>query len=302
MAEASLAQPEPWRWGAEIDESSLLPGGDGVTIHVDAAAADGGDGSATRPFNSLAPAVARAISVRAMLTEEVRDPLAQLELPIWLRLVRQGDRISASSAADRDGRPGEWQERVSAIVPMDGEDYLGVYALAHGDDSARAVLSSVTINGNDTVDWQLELVGPARGDFPIGPPTGEFSVTGSELRVIGSGSSNRWFEENYAFVHAPVSGEVEMVARLDSVESGNEEQRFMVGVVLRDKLTRSPRLVELSAQRLTREPELGSYVRRPSDDGGRDVRVLVRPGVYRFDRRVEIAFDEEAADQGVLVI
>jgi hypothetical protein len=175
---AQPTEPPPWRWGAQVDETAFEPGGEAVVLHVDAAAQAGRDGSAAAPFNSMAPAVEQAVARRSLLDEEDRDPVGKLELPVWLRLVRRGDRLTAASAPDVNGRPGQWEERASADVPMAGEDYLGFYTQAHGEIAAQSVMSNVTVNGQTVMDWQIAKIGPASGEFNVDGNTIRFKATG----------------------------------------------------------------------------------------------------------------------------
>jgi hypothetical protein len=335
LAEATYPpEGQPWRWGARIDESMFAPGGAGVTIH---AAPDGkpdGDGSEAKPFD-LATAVNRAgETMRSMGTTyaEGKDAVA---LPVWLRLVRQGDRFASYVAADVDGKAGEWRPVGEPTnVRMGGEAWVGL--MVNNADSwpsdktvVNAKADRVSLNGRtvDAAAWSVRRVGMAS-------PVAEGHVDGDTITLRGGGYDQRADRRERNFIDAGVAaltrtaGDFEIVARVTELAIPAGRHTANVSLVARqpddvrmrwvqgayvttpnrfiDQAT-STRMayVQVAASRKDNGPvthKTHAGWRHDLDKPGRDACVLLKPGVYRLKKGIELPHRDIVAREKTFVV
>jgi hypothetical protein len=146
--------------------------------------------------------------------------------PCWLWLSRRGSRIDAYAASET----GEWRLMGSATVAL-GQQALAGLAVTNHDvqGTATAVFSSVSL---------AEAVGGAWMSADIGDVgrAGAWSVDGSRVRVRGAGADVWDTADAFRFVWRPIEGDVDIVARLERLDSTRPWTK--AGVMIRGGLER----------------------------------------------------------------
>ena len=305
MSAPAQAQPTQWRWGAKVDESSFAPGGAGVTIH---AAPDGlatGDGSAAKPYD-LNTALKQAEEAVRSMEAEYQRLSNTATAPLWLRITRRGNEFAAFTAPDDNGKPGAWTAAGEAkTIAMGREAFAGFLvtsnqAWPHKDTFAAATFDNMNINGQRVGDaaWKSQRMGMARG-------VNETTVANGQIVVKGNGfdinSRNNWTDSGqYAYV--PFSGDGEVVARLAKLTPSEHSKQVSAALAVREALSPGARMMELEVAEKGQNSGLWRGFRADRATSGKNVKVLLLPGVYRsgmwLPERDEVAQDKVFVVEG----
>jgi regulation of enolase protein 1 (concanavalin A-like superfamily) len=157
----------------------------------------------------------------------VDGPAAQA--PVWLRLVRQGNVFSAYSSSTG----GEWTLVSSTRINMDPGGYIGLAVTSNkAMETAAASFTSLSSGFSSSLpaSWTA-------GD--IGSPllSGEVTASGGTFRLTGAGQEIWGTSDQFQFVHQPVTGSTDVVARVASLEAADGGSK--AGIMIRDSLTDS---------------------------------------------------------------
>ena len=127
--------------------------------------------------------------------------------PRWLRLVRQGLKVTAYSSADGAA----WTRIASDTIALNSVAYVGLAVTSHTNATATtATLSQVSVT-------PLGLPA-AQQDADIGSPLipGSPAFTAGTYSVTGSGADIWGTADQFNFVYQPVSGDVDVSVRVAS--------------------------------------------------------------------------------------
>ena len=146
--------------------------------------------------------------------------------PVWVRLVRTGDDF----AAYRSSTGSSWTLVGRETIATKATAYVG---LAVASDvsarTARASFSNVVVRASSTLPtpWQSRDVGRIEPGITK-LSAGVFTVRGAGLGISGT-------SDQFHFAFLPVSGDVEIIARLASLAGTDGEAK--AGVMIRAQLT-----------------------------------------------------------------
>jgi regulation of enolase protein 1 (concanavalin A-like superfamily) len=175
--------------------------------------------------------------------------------PQWVRLIRIGSALTAYSSVD--GKL--WQTIGSITIPLQSSAYVGLAVTSHSwSTTTTAVVSQVTVS-------QLTL--PSRlKSMDIGSPAiaGSVSYRQGVYTVHAAGRDIWDASDQFHFVYQQVSGDVEVIARLNSLTYTNQWAKG--GVMIRGTLTAGSR----HASALATAGSGYAFQRRP-DTGGLSV-------------------------------
>jgi regulation of enolase protein 1 (concanavalin A-like superfamily) len=154
--------------------------------------------------------------------------------PQWVRLVRVGNNITASMSADGS----QWTTTGSVSVSLGTSVYVGLAVTSHSPGVVTtANLSNVSVTA-----------GAAGGPVPspqkngdIGTPAIKGSATYSNGQyTINAGGTDIWYQsDQFHYVYQPVSGDVEIIARVAGLGASNAFAK--AGVMVRETLAANAR-------------------------------------------------------------
>jgi hypothetical protein len=163
-----------------------------------------------------------------------RPPLPDAA-PLWLRLVRQGARLTGYVSADGVA----WVEDGSVMMPTLPDELLGGLAVcAHGDGDANlAVFDGVRVTAISDAAWAHDQVGMLGGYAAGGP---------ARFTIEGAGAGPAGKADGVSFVHRREQqvGDVELSARITALsQAGSGTAR--AGLMLRSGLSPDARMLAL---------------------------------------------------------
>lgn len=179
-------------------------------------------GTASRGLRFRARATAGAVTTETTNTKRL--------IPAWLRVVRLGSTLTGYSSTDGV----TWSTLGTSTLPAGGTVYVGL-AVASQDSSASAAarVSNVIVR-------KLEL--PAgQQSMDIGSPALEghaYAESGS-YTIAGAGAGIAGTADQFHFAYQPVRGNVEVIARVNSVTPTNPWAA--AGVMIRESLAAESR-------------------------------------------------------------
>ena len=154
--------------------------------------------------------------------------------PVWLRLVRQGSQFTGYLSADGTS----WTTAGSVTISMTSSVYVGLVVGSRVDSTlATAIFTNVQVaTGSSTsalpAPWlNRDLGAPARA--------GAASVSGGTFTVTGAGSDIWGDADQFQFVNQPLTGDVEVIARVASLQYPDSWSK--AGVMIRETLTAESR-------------------------------------------------------------
>ena len=150
--------------------------------------------------------------------------------PRWVRLLRAGTRVTAFSSSDG----ASWKTIGSATIALGTTAYVGLAVTSHDPTAPTiAVVSHTTVT-------PLSLPSPQK-DADIGPPpvAGSAKFSSGTYTVTGSGDDIWGQEDQFNFVYQPLSGDVDISARVASLQGSSSWVK--AGVMIRDSLANDSR-------------------------------------------------------------
>ncbi|MQM25337.1 PQQ-dependent sugar dehydrogenase [Glycomyces albidus] len=170
-------------------------------VMVKAAAEEGAD------YAAAMATAAEGVHFQTGFDTDVDGPVS--DAPVWLRLVREGSRVTAYHSPDGLA----WEPFASAVLA--GPATVGLFVTSHdGSATATAVFDSVSIT--DAVPevpepWTCADVGGPR--IP-----GDAVFSGGTVTVVGAGDDIWGDADQFHFCHQPLAGDGEITARVVSQE------------------------------------------------------------------------------------
>ena len=152
--------------------------------------------------------------------------------PIWLKLIRVGNRIDGFVSIRGGTDPGDWTSMGTAYTTMGSQAFIGLAVTSH----VPGVLNRSTFD-----NVSVTVGPPPSGTLPApwtGQDVGTVGVTGSAaysagtFTVRGSGADIWGTADAFRYVSQPVNGDTRLVARVTSVQNTNPYAK--AGLMLRD--------------------------------------------------------------------
>ena len=186
--------------------------------------------------------------------------------PVWVRAVRQGTRVTAYSSTNGTS----WTTIGSDTIELGTTAYVGIAVNSRkASERATSKVSSVTLSKQGGA-------GPlpsGQQNMDIGSPALQGSASyASGAYIVKAAGIDIWdTSDQFHFVYQPVTGNVEVVARVASL--GNTDRWSKAGVMIRESLTAQSRhaMVLTSISKgygFQRRPEPGGYSEHTSGGPG----------------------------------
>ncbi|HEU4935164.1 MAG TPA: Ig-like domain-containing protein [Vicinamibacterales bacterium] len=150
--------------------------------------------------------------------------------PYWVRLVRKGTTVTAYSSPNGT----TWTTISSKTISLGATAYVGIATTSHNTSaSTTATVSQVSVN-------TLSLPAPQQA-ADIGAPTiqGSTSYSQGVYRVHAGGADIWGTSDQFHFVYQPLSGDGEVIARVQSITNSNTWAK--TGVMIRETLSADSR-------------------------------------------------------------
>ena len=172
--------------------------------------------------------------------------------PRWVRLVRAGSRATAYTSADGVA----WTTIGSASIALGTTIYVGLAVTSHNASAATTAVVS------QTALVPLSLPAPQKdADIGLPPLPGSASFRLGTYTVIGSGKDIWGTADQFNFVYQPITGDVDISARVASLRSSSGSAK--AGVMIRESLASDARHVLALTY-----PGGGTAFQRRIDPGG----------------------------------
>ena len=192
-------------------------------------------------FMMVTPSSGRFLQVRSTAGgTTTRSSGVSGTAPVWLRLVRQGSQFTSYLSADGTS----WTTTGSATINMSAAVYVGLAVNSRVDSSlATATFTNLTV-----------ATGPVGTGLPapwtnrdIGSPAlaGSASAAGGTFTVRGGGIDIWDASDQFQFVNQPLTGDVEVIARVASLQHVHDWSK--AGVMIRESLTGGSRHASMMA-------------------------------------------------------
>ncbi|NJL31959.1 MAG: DUF1349 domain-containing protein [Phycisphaerales bacterium] len=147
------------------------------------------------------------------------------EAPVWVRLVRQGNLLSAYESLDGS----TWNIAGSSTVVMNEMVYVGLSVTSHNNSLLNAsTFDSLSV----TQLWSFTDIGS------VGL-TGSATQNQGVWTVLGSGTDIWDNADQFGYLYQPVSGDFQMSARINSITVTDSWSK--AGVMVRETLTTGSR-------------------------------------------------------------
>jgi len=152
--------------------------------------------------------------------------------PIWLKLVRTGNRIDGYISIRGGTGPGDWTSMGTAYTTMGNQAYFGLAVTSHNTSLLnRSTFDNVAITagpptlGAPPPPWSGQDVGTVGVTGSATYSAGTFTVRGSGADIWGTADA-------FHYVSQPVTGDTQLVARLTGVQNTNPYAK--AGLMLRE--------------------------------------------------------------------
>ena len=155
--------------------------------------------------------------------------------PMWTRVIRQGNVVTAYTSSDGS----RWTRVSSDTIALGATAYVGLAVTSHASALTTARLSNVTVSPLGLPQpWQ-------NGDVGAPSPAGSVVHSNGTFTVRGSGYDIWDSADQFQFVYQQVSGDVDIRARVASVEYVHHWTKG--GIMIRDSLAAGARHASLFA-------------------------------------------------------
>ena len=150
--------------------------------------------------------------------------------PYWVRLRRVGNSFSAYISPNGS----TWTQRGSSVtIPMGAAAYAGLALTSHVDGTlATAAFSSVQIGAAQTTTLTSSDIGAVAAAGSTASANAVYTVRASGDNVWGT-------VDEFRFVYAPLAGDGEITARVDSITAADMWTK--AGVMIRETLAANSR-------------------------------------------------------------
>ena len=151
--------------------------------------------------------------------------------PAWLRMARNGTTVTASVSADGM----TWRTVTTVTVAMGSSAYVGLAVTSH-NTGTRNVATFDNVNVGPLAAATTGLPSPwATQDIGSVGLSGSASYSSGRFTVTGAGADIWGTADAFRFVHQPLAGDGQIVARLTAMQ--NTHYYAKAGVMLRSGLT-----------------------------------------------------------------
>src|SRR5206468_8295644 len=153
--------------------------------------------------------------------------------PRWVRLVRSGDTLTAYHAVDGS----QWTKISSVTLPLGNSIYVGLAVTSH----SSGVLTTATLSNVSVKTAAATGVPSPQTAADIGAPAipGSTSYLSGKY-TINAGGADIWdTSDQFHYVYQPVSGDVEIIARVTGL--GAADGWSKAGVMVRESLNANSR-------------------------------------------------------------
>ena len=157
-----------------------------------------------------------------------------LNAPVWLRATRKGSQVSTFWSSDGS----TWTALTTDLIAFDEAAYVGIGVNSRSSSArATAVVSQVTVVGGQP---PASLPG-GQQEIDLGEPAiaGTTAYVAGTYTIAAAGADIWDRADQFHFVYQPISGNVEIVARVVSVDYVDDWSK--AGVMIRESLTASSR-------------------------------------------------------------
>lgn len=210
--------------------------------------------------------------------------------PRWVRLVRSGTTVTAYTSSDGTN----WLKIGSDTIALGTTAYVGIAATSHHPGMrTTAEVSNVSIAGASSPAPLPLPSGQANAD--IGSPAikGSTSHTSGRYTIQAAGADIWGYSDQFHYVYQPVTGDVEVLARVVSITAADRWSK--AGVMIRESLAANARhamaLTSVSkGYAFQRRAETGSISEHT--DGGAGT----APGWVRLVRKGSVISAYRSAD------
>ena len=152
--------------------------------------------------------------------------------PIWFKLIRTGNRIDTYMSFRGGPDPGDWTGAGSTYTAMGSRAYVGLAVTSH-DPSVlnQSVFDNVAItvgpppSGALPAPWSAQDVGSVGLNGQSTYSAGTFTARGSGADIWGAA-------DGFHYVSQPVTGDVQLVARVTGVQNTNPYAK--AGLMMRE--------------------------------------------------------------------
>jgi regulation of enolase protein 1 (concanavalin A-like superfamily) len=155
----------------------------------------------------------------------LHTPGAFVHAPYWVRLVRSGTLVTAYQSADGV----KWTIIASDTIALGSTAYVGIAVTSHQPSMrTTAAVSQVSIAQSGMPSGQ--------GDADIGNPAvkGSASLANGTYTITAGGKDIWGLSDEFHYVYQPVTGDVDVVARVRSISLADRWSK--AGVMIRESL------------------------------------------------------------------
>ena len=158
------------------------------------------------------------------VTEEVdfrTTTTADASAPLWVRIDREGDRITGSYSTDGES----WTELESLEMDMSSDAYVGIAACAPGGGEGTVALDG--LDGEGVATWESRGIGAVDGDGSVSYADGSATVTAPVGDIDGE-------DDAFRYLFRELDGDGTLVVRVASL--GEDGPPAKAGVMIREAL------------------------------------------------------------------
>ena len=212
-----------------------------------------------------------------------------LAVPVWLRAKRVGTIVTSYYSTTGTS----WTIIGSATIPLGSSAYVGVAVTSHNTSAlTTAKVSNVNVVGGTSASGTLPA-GQTGADIGAPALAGSSTYTTGSYTIKAAGTDIWGAADQFRFVYQPVTGDVEIVARVASMIGQHEWSK--AGVMVRESLTAASRHASAltSAAKgyaFQRRAETGGYSTHTSGGSG------TAPGWVRLVRTANLFESYRSAD------
>ena len=150
--------------------------------------------------------------------------------PRWVRLVRRGTSVTAYTATDG----ATWTSMGSATLALNAAAYVGLAVTSHNPSTSTTAVFSQTsvspsVSQTPVTPWVSQDIGT-----PAVSGSSSFDATRNTFTITGAGSDVWGASDQFQFMYQQVTGDVDIVARVDSLLQTDPWAK--AGVMIRSSL------------------------------------------------------------------
>ena len=180
-----------------------------------------------------------------------------LDAPVWLRATRNGRQVSTFYSFDGTS----WTPLATDLIAFNEAAYVGIGVTSRSSSSrATAVVSHVSVAGGRP----SAPLPSGQEEIDIGEPAiaGTTAYAAGTYTITAAGADIWDRADQFHFVYQPISGNVEIVARVVSIAHIDDWSK--AGIMIRESLTASSRHASVFLSSVNGF----AFQRRPVDRGG----------------------------------